>query len=459
MQVAAGTEGVIEGVDLLDEDIPDEAKQDVPRIVYEGDVEVEMDGARPAGQGKGKDPDSMYFWKMSKDKRTIDVVFPIEDFVQKSEIIFRLGEEPEDRNRGPTLELGYRKRNDAGRMKENLVVDGQLLNAINRNECMWVIEEIGDVRCVVFTLTRPSMMRMRHDTVMKRAVQEERIEPQTWDALLVEERYEPTISDKVYFDISLAGEPAGRMEFALFGHDVPKTVKNFLGLVTGEYKDDDGNVQKSAHCLKKTAAQTIAGTHLMEMGNPGLDVIKLEFTHEEFTEYYEFFQDFKMTPRRVGKVSQFWTPRWGADLGRPWDEEGKQFEEGGAVDGNSDEQLRIILEIMKELHEKGEGATLNFYRPEYEMGVDATGGTFPAEAFKVSHAHRGMLSMARNEQKDQQGSCFYVTLKEFPQMDQRWVVFGDLLEGQDILTRIEDEFEGRAKEVVIEDCGVLPVTA
>lgn len=36
------------------------------------------------------------------------------------------------------------------------------------------------------------------------------------------------ISLQVYFDITIGGEPAGRVEIGLFGKTVPKTVKNFV---------------------------------------------------------------------------------------------------------------------------------------------------------------------------------------------------------------------------------------
>ncbi|XP_015520958.1 peptidyl-prolyl cis-trans isomerase B [Neodiprion pinetum] len=40
----------------------------------------------------------------------------------------------------------------------------------------------------------------------------------------------PKVTDKVWFDIEIGGEPAGRIEIGLFGKTVPKTVANFAEL-------------------------------------------------------------------------------------------------------------------------------------------------------------------------------------------------------------------------------------
>lgn len=43
-----------------------------------------------------------------------------------------------------------------------------------------------------------------------------------------------TVTDKVFFDLTVGGKPAGRVVIGVFGDIVPKTAANFVALATGE---------------------------------------------------------------------------------------------------------------------------------------------------------------------------------------------------------------------------------
>lgn len=51
----------------------------------------------------------------------------------------------------------------------------------------------------------------------------------------------------VFFDITLGGEPLGRIKMQLFADSVPRTAENFRQFCTGESKDSRGRPQGYKH--------------------------------------------------------------------------------------------------------------------------------------------------------------------------------------------------------------------
>ncbi|NXD80011.1 PPIL6 protein, partial [Halcyon senegalensis] len=69
-------------------------------------------------------------------------------------------------------------------------------------------------------------------------------------------------------------------------------------------------------------------------------------------------------------------------------------------------------------------------------GESIYGPTFEDESFSVRHSGRGVLGMA-NKGRHSNGSQFYITLQPTPYLDKKYVAFGQLIEGTEVLQRLE----------------------
>mmetsp|Transcript_78690 Transcript_78690/g.244280 ORF Transcript_78690/g.244280 Transcript_78690/m.244280 type:complete len:111 (-) Transcript_78690:80-412(-) len=89
-------------------------------------------------------------------------------------------------------------------------------------------------------------------------------------------------------------------------------------------------------------------------------------------------------------------------------------------------------------------------------GRSIYGGRFEDENFEVHHTKPGLLSMA-NAGPDTNGSQFFITTAITTHLDGKHTVFGEVLEGMEVVSKMEAQGTGSGRtlsEVMIRECGM-----
>lgn len=213
-------------------------------------------------------------------------------------------------------------------------------------------EEAEAIKKAAFSFPPPSQ-KFAEDTIDEESGEDEESSE--------EEELEDDGGCRVFFDVNIGGNEAGRIIFKLYTNEVPKTAENFRCLCTGE----KGFTERGKLCYKESVFHRVIPEFMIQGGD---------------------------------------------------------FTDGDGTGGES-----------------------------------IYGEKFADENFDRKHVKPGLLSMA-NSGPDSNGSQFFITTVEASWLDNKHVVFGEVVKGMKVVRKMESfgTENGRPKRrMFISDCGQL----